>query len=417
MVCQNHIIVSTTTLNIDHIRSQFPILQSKVHGQPLVYLDNAASNQKPLAVIEAISNYYSTTDVNVHRGVHHLSQMATDAFEQGRKTLAQFVNARHENEIVFTSGTTESINLVAQTWGRANISEGDEIILSELEHHSNIVPWQMLAQEKSAVIRVIPVLDNGTLDIEAYAKLLGARTRLVSVNHVSNTLGTINPIKEMARMAHQSGALFLADGAQASAHELIDVQDLDCDFYTVSGHKMYAPTGIGFLYGKMELLEAMPPWKGGGEMIKSVSFEHTEYAGLPHKFEAGTPHIEGVVGLAAAILFIKSIGIRQIAEHENTLVEMAMEQLREIPGLRLIGTAPQKASVVSFIVDGVHPYDLGTLLDQMGIAVRTGHHCTQPLMHCFGIPGTVRASFSVYNTTEEVEVLVKGVKRAVNMLS
>lgn len=408
--------MTTSKLDIQAIRSQFPILHQKVNGSPLVYLDNAASNQKPKAVIDAISNYYETTHSNVHRGVHYLSQRATEAFEQGRETMAKFVNAKHSNEIVFTSGTTDSINLVAQTWARKFLQEGDEIILSHLEHHSNIVPWQMACEEKGAIIKVIPVSEAGELDQEAYLKLLSAKTKLVAVNHVSNTLGTVNPIKEMAAAAHAVGAKFLADGAQATAHVALDVQDLDCDFYTISAHKMYGPTGMGILYGKLDILNAMPPWRGGGEMIKSVSFEGTEYNDLPHKFEAGTPHVEGVVGMAAAANWMTETGIQEIARHEDYLVDLATEGLKAIDGLKLVGTAKNKASVVSFIVEGTHPFDIGSLLDQMGIAVRTGHHCTEPLMNLFCIPGTVRASFSAYNTEEEVQKLIDGVKKACSML-
>ncbi len=408
--------MTTTKLDIQAIRDQFPILSQKVNGYPLVYLDNAASNQKPKAVIDAISNYYETTHSNVHRGVHYLSQRATEAFEHGRETMAKFVNARHVNEIVFTSGTTDSINLVAQTWARKFLKEGDEIILSHLEHHSNIVPWQMACEEKGAIIKVIPINEKGELDQEAYRALLSAKTKLVAVNHVSNALGTVNPIKQMAADAHAVGAVFLADGAQATAHVALDVQDLDCDFYTISGHKMYGPTGIGILYGKLDLLNAMPPWRGGGEMIKSVSFEGTTYNELPHKFEAGTPHIEGVIALAAAAQWMMDLGIEAMAAHEDHLLHLATEGLKTIDGLKLIGTADNKASVVSFVVEGVHPFDIGSLLDQMGIAVRTGHHCTEPLMNLLCIPGTVRASFSVYNTEEEVEKLIAGVKKACSML-
>jgi cysteine desulfurase/selenocysteine lyase len=408
--------VTTSKLDIQAIRKQFPILNQKVNGYPLVYLDNAASNQKPKAVIDAITNYYETTHSNVHRGVHYLSQRATEAFEQGRETMAKFVNAGHLNEIVFTSGTTDSINLVAQSWGRKFLQAGDEIILSHLEHHSNIVPWQMVCEEKGATIKVIPVNAQGELEQEAYRQLLSDKTKLVAVNHISNTLGTINPIKQMAADAHAVGAVFLADGAQATSHVPLDVQDLDCDFYTISGHKMYGPTGIGILYGKLDILNAMPPWKGGGEMIKSVSFEKTEYNDLPHKFEAGTPHIEGVIALAAAAKWMTDQGIAEMAKHEDHLQELATEGLKTIDGLKLIGTAKDKASVVSFIVEGTHPFDIGSLLDQMGIAVRTGHHCTEPLMELFCIPGTVRASFSVYNTEEEVQKLIDGVKKACSML-
>ncbi|MFT5183296.1 MAG: cysteine desulfurase/selenocysteine lyase [Flavobacteriales bacterium] len=408
--------MTTSKLDIQAIRKQFPILNQKVNGYPLVYLDNAASNQKPKAVIDAITNYYETTHSNVHRGVHYLSQRATEAFEQGRETMAKFVNAGHLNEIVFTSGTTDSINLVAQSWGRKFLQAGDEIILSHLEHHSNIVPWQMVCEEKGATIKVIPVNAQGELEQEAYRQLLSDKTKLVAVNHISNTLGTINPIKQMAADAHAVGAVFLADGAQATSHVPLDVQDLDCDFYTISGHKMYGPTGIGILYGKLDILNAMPPWKGGGEMIKSVSFEKTEYNDLPHKFEAGTPHIEGVIALAAAAKWMTDQGIAEMAKHEDHLQELATEGLKTIDGLKLIGTAKDKASVVSFIVEGTHPFDIGSLLDQMGIAVRTGHHCTEPLMELFCIPGTVRASFSVYNTEEEVQKLIDGVKKACSML-
>ncbi len=404
-------------LDVHAIRSLFPILQQQVHGRPLVYLDNAATTQKPIAVIERIDAYYRTTNANIHRGAHHLANISTEHFEQTREKTRAFLNARETAEIIFTSGTTDSINLVAQTWGRQNIGAGDEILLSMLEHHSNIVPWQMLAEEKGAVIRVIPIHDNGTWQVESLDTLINERTKLVAVNHVSNALGTINPIETLIAKAHATGAKVLIDGAQSVTHMPVDVHALDCDFYCFSAHKLYGPTGVGVLYGKRELLDAMPPWRGGGEMIKSVSFEKTTYNELPHKFEAGTPHIAGVIALGIAIDFVQSLSWSEVTAHKQQLLDHATALLLEIDGVRIFGTAPHKAGVVSFNVASHHPFDIGTLLDQQGVAVRTGHHCTEPLWNFYGVPGTVRASFAVYNTLEEIESFITALKKAIHLLS
>ena len=398
------------------IRAEYPILQRKVHGKDLVYFDNAASSQKPKEVIDAISDYYLNSHSNVHRGVHALSQEATDLYEETRGLLKDFINAKEEHEIIYSSGTTEAINLVARTFGDGILSEGDEIIISNMEHHSNIVPWQMVAERTGAILKVIPITDSGELDLATYEKLLTSKTKMVAVVHVSNALGTINPVKKMARLAHKNGAAFLLDGAQSAPHMKIDVQDIDCDFYAASAHKMFGPTGAGFLYGKAEWLEKLPPFLGGGEMISRVTMEKTEYNEIPFKFEAGTPNIAGMVGFAAAIKYINKIGIEVIEAEESKLLDHAMHKLKKIEGFRTIGEAKQKASLVSFVIDGIHPYDIGALLDQMGIAVRTGHHCTEPIMDRFGIPGTVRASFAFYNTTEEIDHFVSSLERAVNML-
>ncbi len=402
--------------NVNEIRGHFPILQRQVNGKPLVYLDNGASSQKPQAVIDAITEYYTNEHSNIHRGVHHLSQVATAKYEEGRKKLANWLNAKHDYEVIFTRGTTEGVNLVASSFGQS-LRAGDEIIVTHMEHHSNFVPWQMLCERTGAVLKVVPINDVGELDLDAYTNFLSERTKLVAVVHVSNTLGTINPVKEMIRQAHGVGAKVLVDGAQSVPHMQIDVQALDCDFYTFSAHKMYGPTGFGALYGKEELLNTMPPYMGGGDMIKSVSLEKTTYNELPHKFEAGTPSIANGMGMGATIDYLKSIDFKAATEHEDALVNYATEQLSEIPDMRFIGTAKDKASVVSFLVGDIHPYDIGVLLDQMGIAVRTGHHCTEPLMTRYKIPGTVRASFGIYNTFEEVDALVTGVKKAQRMLS
>jgi len=401
--------------NIAHFRAQFPILHQTVNGKPLVYLDNAATSQKPQRVIDAINKYYSAYNSNIHRGAHHLAQLATEAYENSRTTIARHLNAS-EREINFVRGTTEAVNLVANTYGRQNVKAGDEIIVSSMEHHSNIVPWQMLCEEKHAVLKVIPVLENGTLDMEAYEKLLSARTKIVSVVYISNSLGTINPVKHIIDKAHEVGAVVFLDGAQALPHLQVDVRALDCDFLGFSGHKVFGPTGIGVLYGKEKLLQAMPPYMGGGEMIKTVSFSGTTYNDLPYKFEAGTPNIEAGIVLGEAIDFINEAGIENIAEREQELLKYATEKLLEIEGLRVIGTAPEKSSVVSFLVGEIHPYDIGVLLNEQGIAIRTGHHCCQPLMAGFGIEGTCRASFAFYNTFEEVDALVAGVKMAARML-
>ena len=402
--------------DIAGIRAQFPILKQEVNGKPLVYLDNAATSQSPLSVIRCIEDYYSTYNSNIHRGVHNLSQKATSAYEEAREKVRAFINAEKAHQVLFTSGTTASINLVADTLGRQILNAGDEVLISELEHHSNIVPWQMVCEEKGATLKVIPVLDNGDLDQEAFGQLLGNKTKILSVAHISNSLGTINPVKEMIAKAHAVGAIVLLDGAQAAPHGHIDVQDLDVDLYAFSGHKLYGPTGVGVLYGREDLLNEMPPWQGGGEMIDTVTFEKTTYAGLPHKFEAGTPNIAGGIALGAAIAFMNEVGIKTISDQENELLGYATQELSKIEGLRIIGEAEEKTSVVSFNIEGLHHYDVGTILDQLGIAVRTGHHCTQPLMARFGITGTIRASFAVYNTKAEVDQLVAGVNKAISML-
>jgi cysteine desulfurase/selenocysteine lyase len=399
------------SFDVEKIRRDFPILKMKVHGHPLVYLDNAATSQKPQAVIDALVRYYEGENANIHRGVHYLSQIATEAFEQARETVRAFVNAERASEIIFTRGTTEAINLVAQTYGRVHVGSGDEVLITAMEHHSNIVPWQMLCEEKGAKLRVAPMNDEGELLLEEFKKLLNQRTKVVAVGHVSNALGTINPLKEMIAAAHALGIPVVVDGAQAVPHLAVDVQDLDADFYTFSGHKMYGPTGIGVLYGRTALLEAMPPYQGGGDMISSVTFEKTTYNKLPHKFEAGTPDMAGVAGLKAAIEYMNGIGIAKIAAHEHELLDYATEVIGSLPGVRLIGTAREKASVLSFVLDEVHPHDIGTILDQEGIAVRTGHHCAQPVMERFHIPATVRASFAVYNTKAEIDALARAIQK------
>ncbi|MBX2963295.1 MAG: cysteine desulfurase [Cyclobacteriaceae bacterium] len=403
-------------MNISQIREQFPVLHRQVSGRPLVYFDNAATSQKPLSVINALVDYYTGYNANIHRGIHTLAEKATKAFEDTRYSAKTFINAASEQEIIFVRGVTEAINLVASTYGRAFIKAGDEIIISGLEHHSNIVPWQMLCEEKQAVLKVIPVLENGELDLDAYKKLLTNRTKIVSINHASNSLGTINPIKEIIDAAHEVGAVVLIDGAQAGAHLEIDVKSLNCDFYCLSAHKMYGPTGAGILYGKRELLEKMPPYQGGGEMIKEVTFEKTTYNDLPYKFEAGTPNIADVVALNFAIQFINQLGKENIAVHEHELLSYGTEKVRALKDVKLIGTAKNKVSVLSFTVDGIHPFDIGQMLDTRGIAVRTGHHCTQPLMDHFGIEGTVRASFAVYNTKSEIDSLVEGLERIIRFM-
>ena len=408
-------IAKSGTYDVARIREDFPILHRTVHGKPLVYLDNAATTQKPKQVIDRIVRYYTEENANVHRGVHYLSQIATDAYEAVRTTVKRFINARSEKEIIFTRGTTEGINLVAHTWGREHVKAGDEVLISAIEHHSDIVPWQMLCDAVGATLRIIPVNDAGELLLDDYAKLLSAKTKIVAIGHASNALGTINPVKEIVAMAHAAGAIVIVDGAQGVPHLAIDVQDLDCDFYAFSGHKVYGPTGIGVLYGKEALLEAMPPYEGGGDMILSVTFEKTTYNALPYKFEAGTPDIAGVIGLGAALDYVTSIGIERIAAHEHELLEYATRRLQEIDGLRIIGTAARKASVISFVLEGVHPHDIGTILDQEGIAVRTGHHCAQPLMLRFNVPATGRASFAMYNTKEEVDALVAGLGKVIEV--
>ncbi len=404
-----------TSTDFMKVRDDFPILKTKVNGFPLVYLDNAASSQKPQQVIDSISNYYSNFNANIHRGAHHLANLATEMFESVREKLALRIGAS-KHEVIFSSGTTDSINLVATVIGHSMINAGDEIILSEMEHHSNIVPWQMMAERQGAVIRVIPVLDNGTLDIDAYRKLLNEKTKVVSVVHISNSLGTLNPVKEMARMAHEYGALFMMDAAQSAAHMNLNVQDLDCDLMAFSAHKMCGPTGTGVLYGKEKWLEFFPPFRGGGEMIEQVSFRGTTFNTLPHKFEAGTPDIAGVIAFGAALDYLDSIGMETIAARENELHLMQEQRLLEIDGLRMIGTAKQKSSLSSFVIEGLHPFDIGSLIDQMGIAVRTGHHCTQPLMDRFKVNGTVRASLAFYNNEEDVERFIEALKKANSML-
>lgn len=401
--------------NVKDIRQDFPILQRDVYGRPLVYLDNAATTQKPRSVVEAISNEYYSTNANVHRGVHFLSQKATDLHEAARERVRQFINARSTAEVLFTRGTTESLNLVASSFGEAFLKEGDEVIVSVMEHHSDIVPWQLLRERKGIVIRVIPMDDSGRLDLEAYERLFSERTRLVCVAHVSNVLGTVNPVKQMAAMAHAHGAYMLVDGAQSIPHFKVDVQDLDCDFLTFSGHKIYGPTGIGVLYGRESLLEKMPPYQGGGEMIARVTFEHTTYERLPYKFEAGTPDYVGTHALAAAIDYVEALGMDEIAAHERRLTQYAMERLGAIKDMHLYGTTPDKDAVVAFNVGNIHPLDLGTLLDRLGIAIRTGHHCAQPLMQRCGVEGMARASFALYNTMDEIDRLAEGIERVSKM--
>lgn len=412
----NNATTLSAAIDVEKIRKEFPILHQQVNGRDLVYLDNAATSQKPLSVINALVDYYKGYNANIHRGIHTLAEKATKAFEETRHTAQKFINASSEQEIIFTRGVTEGINLVASSYGRTFLNEGDEIIISGLEHHSNIVPWQLIAEERKAKIKVIPVTDQGELDIAAYKKLLSSKTKIVSVNHASNSLGTINPIKEIIALAHEAGAVVLIDGAQAGSHLEIDVQDLDCDFYCLSAHKMYGPTGVGILFGKKEFLEKMPPYQGGGEMIKEVTFEKTTYNDLPYKFEAGTPNIGDVVAFKFAMDFILEHGRESIAAHEHSLLVYATEKVSALRRVKLVGTAQEKVGVVSFTVDGIHPFDIGQMLDARGIAVRTGHHCTQPLMDRFGIEGTVRASFAVYNTKKEVDQLVEGLERIINFM-
>ncbi|MGH7538191.1 MAG: SufS family cysteine desulfurase [Gemmatimonadales bacterium] len=400
-----------STLDVERLRVDFPLLHTTVRGKPLVYLDNAATSQKPHAVIETLERYYRVENANIHRGVYYLSERATAAYERAREKARTFVNARHTHEIVFVRGTTEGINLIASSWGRTNLQPGDEVLISAMEHHSNIVPWQLICGERAATLRVIPMNRRGELLLDEYERLLGPKTKIVAVAHVSNSLGTINPIGDIVRLAHARGIPVLVDGAQAAPHLRVDVKDLDVDFYTVSGHKMFGPTGIGMLYGRTERLEAIPPYQGGGDMIKSVTFAHTTYAELPAKFEAGTPHIAGGIGLGAAIDYLSRLDAALVAAHERDLLEYATARLGDIPGVRLIGTADQKASVVSFVLDGVHAHDVGTIVDQEGVAIRTGHHCTQPVMDFFGVPATCRASFAFYNTRSEVDALVAAVQK------
>ncbi|MEO6982161.1 MAG: cysteine desulfurase [Edaphobacter sp.] len=403
--------------DVVEFRKEFPALHQSVHGKPLVYLDNAATSQKPQSVIDAVTHFYEQDCSNIHRGVHLLSERATTAYEDVRLKAQHFLHAASPVELIFVRGATEGINLVAQTYGRNHVQAGDTILVSAMEHHSNIVPWQILCEEKGAYLRVIPMNERGELLLDEYKKLLTPKTKLVAIAHVSNALGTINPVKQIIRMAHERGIPVLVDGAQAVPHVRVDVQDLDCDFYAFSAHKMYGPTGIGILYGKKHLLEAMPPYQGGGDMISSVTFEKTTYNDLPHKFEAGTPNIAGVIGLGAAIDYLSRIGLDAIAAHEHELLAYATEQFVRLPGVRIIGTAKEKAAVLSFVLDDIHPHDIGTILDQEGVAVRTGHHCAQPVMKFFSIPATTRASFALYNTEAEIDALTRGVKKVQEMFA
>ena len=399
------------TLDVESLRKDFPTLRQEVHGKPLVYLDSAATSQKPRAVLEAVDRYYEQDNANVHRGVHLLSVRATEAYEAAREKVQRFVHAAHAHEIVFVRGTTEAINLVAQTFGRTRVRAGDEIVVTVMEHHSNIVPWQMLCEQQGAALRVVPMDDDGTLRIDELERLIGPRTRLVALGHVSNALGTIHPVRRIVELAHGKGVPVLLDGAQAVPHLAVDVQALGCDFYAFSGHKLFGPTGIGVLYGRSELLEQMPPWQGGGDMISSVSFEKTTYNKLPYKFEAGTPDIAGAIGLGAAIDYVNSVGLHAIAAYEHALLDYATDALKRVPGLRLIGTAKEKASVLSFLLGDIHPHDIGTVLDREGIAIRTGHHCAQPLMRRLGVAATARASLAFYNRREDVDALVAGLHK------
>jgi len=409
--------VISAGFDVEKLREDFPVLKQKVHGMPLVYLDSAATAQKPTVVVDAIRHFHEVDCANIHRGVHELSQRSTAAYEEARLKAKRFLNSHTTNELIFVRGTTEGINLVSSSWGRKNVKAGDEIVISAMEHHSNIVPWQMLCEEMGATLRVIPMNDRGELILEEYEKLLNPRTRMVAVAHVSNALGTINPVRQIIEMAHKAGALALIDGAQAAPHMKIDVQELDADFYTMSGHKVFGPTGIGFLYGKTALLNAMPPYQGGGDMIRTVTFAKTTYADLPYKFEAGTPNIAGGIGLGASMDYMTAIGIDKIAAYEHELLLYGTEALSQIPGLRLIGTAREKAAVLSFVIEGIHPHDIGTVLDRQGIAVRTGHHCAQPVMDWFHVPATTRASLAFYNTTTEIDALAAGLKKVKEIFS
>jgi cysteine desulfurase / selenocysteine lyase len=403
---------TATAFDVRAIRADFPILDTQVYGKPLVYLDNAATTQKPRSVLQALTDYYTGSNANVHRGVHYLSGKATDLFEGARARIATFIGAASPKEIVFTRNATEGINLVAQSWGRANVKAGDEVLISGMEHHSNIVPWQMLCTEKGATLRVVPILDSGELDMDGFARLLTSRTRLVAISALSNALGTVNPIETITRAAHGAGAVVLIDGAQAAYHMPVNVAALDCDFFVMTGHKLYGPTGIGVLYGKATLLAAMPPWQGGGDMISSVTFERSTWNVLPYKFEAGTPDISGAIGLGAAVDYITAIGMERIQSYEQELLAYGTAALLAVPGVRLIGTASRKASILSFVMEGVHPHDLGTIVDREGVAIRTGHHCAQPVMDRFGIPATARASLAIYNTREDIDALVAALHTA-----
>ncbi|MAR39860.1 MAG: cysteine desulfurase CsdA [Flavobacteriales bacterium] len=401
---------------VDKIRERFPILKREVNGRDLVYFDNGASTQKLQSVIDTVSNYYKEENSNVHRGVHFLSGLATDKFEETREVIREFIGAEHTHEIIFTKGTTDSINLVASGF-RSLLNKGDEIIISELEHHSNIVPWQMCCEYSGAVLKIIPLKDNGELEVNKFESLLSKKTKLVALSHISNSLGTINPIKEFIEKAHKIGARVLIDGAQAASHISLNMQELDVDMYCFSAHKMYGPTGVGVLYGKEDILNEIPPYQGGGEMIKDVSFKKTTYACLPHKFEAGTPNIAGVIAFKSAIEFISDLGFNTIAEHENYLLEYATQEILKIEGVKIYGTSEKKSGIISFNIEGIHPYDIGVLLDKMGVAIRTGHHCTQPIMERFNIPGTARISLAIYNTKEEIDVCIESIKKAKQMLS
>jgi cysteine desulfurase/selenocysteine lyase len=410
-------VIKSKSLDINVIRQEFPILNREVKGRPLIYLDNAATTQKPQQVLDALMHYYTNYNANIHRGIHTLAEEATAAFEQTRDAVKSFIGARTREEIIFTRGTTEGINLVAYSWGRKNIQAHDEIIISNMEHHSNIVPWQLLCEEKGAVLKVIPINERGELILEEYKKMLGPKTKLVSIVHVSNALGTVNPVKQMIADAHAVGALFMVDGAQSAVHLDINVTDLDCDFFAFSAHKLYGPTGVGVLYGKKAILEAMPPFQAGGEMIREVTLQRTTFNDLPYKFEAGTPNIADVIAFKSALHFVQSIGKEKIRRHERDLMDYGQQELEKISGLKIIGKAKEKVSVISFVIEKAHPQDIGILLDNRGIAVRTGHHCAQPLMDHFCIPGTARASFAVYNTRYEIDELVKGLLRVVKILS
>jgi cysteine desulfurase/selenocysteine lyase len=403
---------TATAFDVQALRADFPILNTQVHGRPLVYLDNAATTQKPRVVLQALVDYYTGSNANVHRGVHYLSGKATDLFEAARGRIATFIGASDPKEIIFTRNATEGINLVAQTWGRAHVKAGDEVLISGMEHHSNIVPWQLLCTEKGAMLRVVPILDSGELDMEAFARLLTPRTRIVAISALSNALGTVNPVEAITRAAHEAGAVVLIDGAQAAYHMPVNVAAIGCDFFVMTGHKLYGPTGIGVLYGKAALLEAMPPWQGGGDMISSVTFERSTWNALPYKFEAGTPDISGAIALGVAVDYITAVGMDRIQAHEQELLAYGTGALREVPGVTLVGTAPHKASILSFVMEGVHPHDLGTIVDREGVAIRTGHHCAQPVMDRFGIPATARASLAMYNTREDIDALVAALHTA-----
>ena len=409
--------VDNLDFDVERVRADFPLLRQQVNGKPLVYLDNGATSQKPQCVIDELVRYYTTQNANVHRGVHTLSQLATDDYEGARSKVRRFLNAADDREIIYTRGTTEGINLVAQTFGRQNVGQGDEIVVSNMEHHSNIVPWQMLCEEKGAVLKVVPINDSGELLMDEYEAMIGPRTKLVSITHVSNALGTVVPVERIIGIAHAQGVPVLLDGAQAVPHMPVDVRSLDCEFYVFSGHKLFGPTGIGILYGKGEILEAMPPFQGGGEMIKSVTFEKTIYNDLPYKFEAGTPNIAGAIGLGAAVDYVQALGFEGIEAHEAELLEYGTRALSAIEGLRIVGTAHHKAGILSFTLENIHPHDIGTILDEQGIAVRTGHHCAQPVMQRFQIPATARASLAFYNTKQDIDALVHGLDRVIEVFS